>query len=168
MKKTKNKKPICSEETVQSQSPWYEGGEGLWRERFVKEAGFKPAVKDWVSYGWWEWWVGRVRRCARSRNRQVRDRGTGMRLMLLRHKETVLLVSRSTTHEETTSGDCSVFCRCLFYVYPVLILFISCCFYYVSRESQTTRNVLWSRASVCVCASVCPRPHAHTIARTGM
>jgi len=32
--------------------------------------------------------------------------------------------------------------------------------YYISRESQTTRNVLWSRASVCVCvclsAAACP------------
>jgi len=31
---------------------------------------------------------------------------------------------------------------------------------YISRES----HVLWSRASVCL--SVCPRPHAHTTART--
>jgi len=30
------------------------------------------------------------------------------------------------------------------------------------RESKTTRNVL------CVCVSVCPRPHAHSIARTRM
>jgi len=37
---------------------------------------------------------------------------------------------------------------------------------YISRESQTTRNVLWSRVSVRV--SVCPRPHAYTIARTRM
>ena len=27
--------------------------------------------------------------------------------------------------------------------------------HYISRESYTTRNVLWSRASVCVCLSVC-------------
>jgi len=26
---------------------------------------------------------------------------------------------------------------------------------YISRESKTTRNVLWSRASVCVCVRVC-------------
>jgi len=38
--------------------------------------------------------------------------------------------------------------------------------HYISRESKTTRNVLWSRASVCLC--VCPRPHAHIIARTRM
>jgi len=37
---------------------------------------------------------------------------------------------------------------------------------YISRESLTTRNVLWSPASVCL--SVCPRPHAYTIARTRM
>jgi len=39
---------------------------------------------------------------------------------------------------------------------------------YISRESKTTRNVLWSRASVCVSVSVCPRPHAYSIARTRM
>ena len=41
---------------------------------------------------------------------------------------------------------------------------------YISRESKTTRNVLWSRASVClsVCLCDCPRPHANTIARTRM
>jgi len=27
--------------------------------------------------------------------------------------------------------------------------------YYISRESKNTRNVLWSRASVCLCVSVC-------------
>ena len=40
--------------------------------------------------------------------------------------------------------------------------------HYISRESKTTRNVLWSRACVCVCVSVCPRPHAYSIARTRM
>jgi len=35
---------------------------------------------------------------------------------------------------------------------------------YILRESYTTQNVLWSRASV----SVCPRPYAHTTARTRM
>ena len=41
---------------------------------------------------------------------------------------------------------------------------------YILRESKTTQNVLWSRASVClfVCVSVCPRPYAHTNARTRM
>jgi len=52
----------------------------LWWERFVKEVGLQPAVKERGSYGWWEWRVDRVRRCGRSINRQVRDRGTGMRL----------------------------------------------------------------------------------------
>jgi len=52
------------------------------------------------------------------------------------------------------------------------IVFISCCYgYYILRESRTTQNV-WSRASVClcvsVCLSVCPRPYAHTTARTRM
>jgi len=28
--------------------------------------------------------------------------------------------------------------------------------YYISRESKTTRNVLWSRASVCLSAAACP------------
>jgi len=27
------------------------------------------------GYGWWEWWVDRVRRCGSSMNRQVRDKG---------------------------------------------------------------------------------------------
>jgi len=33
--------------------------------------------------------------------------------------------------------------------------------YYILRESQTTQNVLWSRASVClcVCLSAAVRPH---------
>ena len=45
---------------------------------------------------------------------------------------------------------------------------------YILRESQTTQNVLWSLACVClsVCLSVylcvCPRPYAHTTARTRM
>jgi len=44
--------------------------------------------------------------------------------------------------------------------------------YYILRESYTTQNVLWSRASVClcvfVCLSACPRPYTHTTARTRM
>ena len=43
--------------------------------------------------------------------------------------------------------------------------------YYISRESWTSRNVLWSRHGrlcVYVCLSVCARPHDHTIARTRM
>ena len=50
---------------------------------------------------------------------------------------------------------------------------LGCCC--ISRESQTTRNVYWSRSSVCVCVcmgellsacvSVCPQRHAHTTAR---
>jgi len=39
---------------------------------------------------------------------------------------------------------------------------------YILRESYTTQNVLWSRASVCVCVSVCLRPYAHTTAQTRM
>jgi len=38
----------------------------LWWERFVKELGLEVGVKERGSYGWWEWWVGRVRRCGRS------------------------------------------------------------------------------------------------------
>jgi len=38
--------------------------------------------------------------------------------------------------------------------------FVSYCLSdYISRESYTTRDVLWSRASVRM--PVCPRPHAH-------
>ena len=28
--------------------------------------------------------------------------------------------------------------------------------YYILRESKTTQNVLWSRASVCLSAAACP------------
>jgi len=33
---------------------------------------------------------------------------------------------------------------------------------------QTTQNVLWPRASVCLSVCACPRPYANTIARTRM
>ena len=38
---------------------------------------------------------------------------------------------------------------------------LSLTIYYISRESKTTRNVLWSRASVClsVCLSAAACPH---------
>jgi len=52
----------------------------LWWERFVKEVGLEPGVKERGSYGWQEWRVDRVRRCGRSMNRQAGDRGTEMRL----------------------------------------------------------------------------------------
>jgi len=45
-----------------------------WWERYVKEVGVELGIKERGSYGWWEWWVDTVR------NRQVSDRGTGMRL----------------------------------------------------------------------------------------
>jgi len=31
--------------------------------------------------------------------------------------------------------------------------------YYILCESQMTQNVLWSRASVCLCVSAAVRPH---------
>ena len=37
--------------------------ESLWWERFLKGVGFEQGVKERGSYGWWEWWVDRVRRC---------------------------------------------------------------------------------------------------------
>jgi len=45
-------------------------------------------------------------------------------------------------------------------------LFIAYSSDYILRdgESYTTRNVYWSRPSVCLC--VCPRPPAHATART--
>ena len=33
----------------------------LWRERFAKEVGFEPGVKEWGSSGWREWRVDRLR-----------------------------------------------------------------------------------------------------------
>ena len=53
----------------------------LWGERFVEEVRLEPGVKERWSYGWWEWWVDRVRRSGRSMNRKDRDRGVEMRLM---------------------------------------------------------------------------------------
>jgi len=54
--------------------PWSQswGQEGsLWWERFVKEVGFEPGVKERWSYGWWEWWVDSwchfTAECSRSR-----------------------------------------------------------------------------------------------------
>jgi len=44
-----------------------------------KGIGLEPGVKERGSYGWREWGVDRVRRCGRRMNREVRDRGTGMR-----------------------------------------------------------------------------------------
>jgi len=55
-------------------------GSLLW-ERFVKEVGLESGVAERGSYWWWGWIVNRVRRCGRSRNRQVRNRQAGMRLM---------------------------------------------------------------------------------------
>jgi len=34
--------------------------------------------------------------------------------------------------------------------------------------SRRRREMYCSHAHLCVCLSVCPRPHAHTIARTRM
>jgi len=36
----------------------------LWWERFETEVGLELGVKERGSYGWWEWWVERVRRVA--------------------------------------------------------------------------------------------------------
>ena len=45
----------------------------LWGERFLEEVGLEAGVKERGSYGWWEWWVDRVRRSGRSMNRKDRD-----------------------------------------------------------------------------------------------
>ena len=58
----------------------------LWWERFEEKVGLEPGVKERGSYGRWEWWVERVRRSGKSMNRQVRDRGTGMRLTEITRK----------------------------------------------------------------------------------
>jgi len=83
MKKLKTKKtemlirngPVVNE--VRGVSP--EAG----RESMVGkicERGRSWAGSERGSYGWWEWWVDRVR-CGRSTNRQDRDRGAEIRLM---------------------------------------------------------------------------------------
>jgi len=48
-------------------------------ERFVKQIGFKPGVKEKGSYGWAQWWIKR-RRSDRRRNRWVKNTGTGIRM----------------------------------------------------------------------------------------
>ena len=48
--------------------------------KICEKVGLEPGVKERGSYGWREWGVDRVRRCGRSMHREVRDRGTGMRL----------------------------------------------------------------------------------------
>jgi len=53
--------------------------ESLWWEKFVKEVGFEPGVKEWGSYGWWKWWVDTARRCGRSCKGNTQTE-TGMRL----------------------------------------------------------------------------------------
>ena len=47
----------------------------------MKKVGLEPGVKERGGYGWRERGLDRVRRCGRRMNREVRDRGTGMRLM---------------------------------------------------------------------------------------
>jgi len=41
-------------------------------EGFEKQLGFKLAAKEWGSYGWWEWWINRGRRCDRRKKWWVR------------------------------------------------------------------------------------------------
>ena len=40
--------------------------------------------------------------------------------------------------------------------------------YCISRDLDDAKCIVVTRVCVCVCLSVCPRPHAHTIARTRM
>jgi len=79
------KPSTCIKLLLPTCSCWWQlqswGQEGsLWWKRFVKEVGLEPGVKARGNYGWWEWWVDKVKRCGRSMNRQDRDRGTGMGL----------------------------------------------------------------------------------------
>jgi len=82
MKKTKNKsrdaeKKRTSHKAMESVlRP--EGS--LWWERSVKKVGLEPGVKERGSYGWRRWGIDRVRRCGRRMSREVRVRGSGMRL----------------------------------------------------------------------------------------
>jgi len=43
-------------------------------------SGFRPGVKEWGSYVWWEWWISRVRRCDRRMKRLARQREIEMKL----------------------------------------------------------------------------------------
>jgi len=60
-----------------------------WWERFAKEVGRQPGVKERGSYRWWELWADIVRKCGRSMSRQVIDRWTGIRLTERRGISTV-------------------------------------------------------------------------------
>ena len=48
--------------------------------------------------------------------------------------------------------------QCIFTMQTALAIVIAVC---ISRESKTTRNVYWSRASVCACVSVCLSVRRH-------
>jgi len=75
---TKNKERRCSEETVQSWSPWSQfwgwkgvyGGKDVWKSERGRSWGRTVGVKErgTGSYGWWEWWAERARRSGRSMN----------------------------------------------------------------------------------------------------
>jgi len=79
-----------------------------------KEVGLEPGVKERGSYGWWEWWVGSVRRWGRSENRQVRDRETGMRLPLIDSRDKVRHIERNNQNGWWCRVRSSVFCKVAF------------------------------------------------------
>jgi len=58
--KTRNEMPRRSGPVVKSVKSVLRREESLWWQRFVKEVGLELGVKEWWSYGWWEWWVDRV------------------------------------------------------------------------------------------------------------
>jgi len=73
------KKWISSKEMVNSQ----ESVKSVWKrtwEGFVEEVGFESGVKEWRSYGWWEWRIYGESQSDRHRKIWVRDGETVTRL----------------------------------------------------------------------------------------
>jgi len=69
---------ICSEEMANSQRPLSQFG----RETMVYggKVGFESGVKEWRTYGWWEWWIYGESWSDMRRKIRVRDGETGTRL----------------------------------------------------------------------------------------
>jgi len=81
--RTEPKQNWNAEKTVCSQSPLCHCGrkrEDVWWEGFVKDVGFDLGVKEWRSYGWWEWWIYGKSWTGMCGKIRVRDGETGTRL----------------------------------------------------------------------------------------
>jgi len=71
LKTVSNQSPLCQSRRNREDLRW---------EGFVKDVGFEPEVKEWRSYGWWEWWIYGKSWIDACRKIRVEDGETGMRL----------------------------------------------------------------------------------------